>query len=549
MKQQLNLIAKIRDITSILILRTLMPFEVAALEFDDGSRIEEDGTKRHVFDGAGAALISSEALGDNLVLTAHEALLQDETNDLNLCLQVLGVNKAIWSMDAEDLFDRICAVDAAWSLLRVLRLAQPEGDVLALAEKLGTIAHQWAHLRQLQFDGQHISPAQIKLIEQIEGYAAKPTTLSDLVVKLVLQPDPRGSAMSVRFKGGDYDREMPSLDLSWRVASPMRAALPEKATAKKTSRTVLGIKVTGSMLPKPTKLQQEVLDALAGAQIEGREVKLIKRMKPALYQKVSDVLVELGGLWHTAQQAHVFPDGVEEHQVRQSIDDVLAAGEIYTAQDFEFFATQRPEVNRMVMLADLRPGMKVLEPSAGTGAIALAAAEVVGKSNVTCFELMQRNVQTLQALGFAVDGPRDFLEVPAQATFDVVLANPPFSGSKDVAHIEHAMRFLKPGGRLVAICSTSWTHANSAIARAFQNWVDDHSIAVEDIEAGAFRASGTDVATKLLVLQAPRAVAAVQTEESTEALDAAKVLEVDTPRITGKPTPDTVMEELANAFF
>jgi hypothetical protein len=48
--------------------------------------------------------------------------------------------------------------------------------------------------------------------------------------------------MSVRFKGGDYDREMPSLDLSWRVASPMRAALPEKATAKKTSRTVLGIK-------------------------------------------------------------------------------------------------------------------------------------------------------------------------------------------------------------------------------------------------------------------------------------------------------------------
>jgi len=72
---------------------------------------------------------------------------------------------------------------------------------------------------------------------------------------------------------------------------------------------------------------------------------------------------------------------------------------------------------------------------------------------------------------------------------------------------------------------------------------------VEDIEAGAFRASGTDVATKLLVLQAPRAVAAVQTEESTEALDAAKVLEVDTPRITGKPAPDTVMEELANAFF
>jgi hypothetical protein len=101
----------------------------------------------------------------------------------------------------------------------------------------------------------------------------------------------------------------------------------------------------------------------------------------------------------------------------------------------------------------------------------------------------------------------------------------------------------------VAICSTSWTHANSAIARAFQNWVDDHSIAVEDIEAGAFKASGTDVATKLLVLQAPRALTTVKADESAEPLDAVEVLEVDPPRITGRPAPDSVMDELANAFF
>jgi len=31
--------------------------------------------------------------------------------------------------------------------------------------------------------------------------------------------------------------------------------------------------------------------------------------------------------------------------------------------------------------------------------------------------------------------------------------NPPFENGADIKHIQHAMKMLKPGGRLVAICA------------------------------------------------------------------------------------------------
>ena len=48
-----------------------------------------------------------------------------------------------------------------------------------------------------------------------------------------------------------------------------------------------------------------------------------------------------------------------------------------------FFPTPPELVQRLLLLTGLEAGMTVLEPQAGSGAIALAAAVVVGKDNVT----------------------------------------------------------------------------------------------------------------------------------------------------------------------
>ena len=51
----------------------------------------------------------------------------------------------------------------------------------------------------------------------------------------------------------------------------------------------------------------------------------------------------------------------------------------------------------------------------------------------------------------------DFLQcsgdVEDLGLFDAVLMNPPFAQGADIEHITHALTMLKPGGRLVALCT------------------------------------------------------------------------------------------------
>jgi 16S rRNA G1207 methylase RsmC len=93
----------------------------------------------------------------------------------------------------------------------------------------------------------------------------------------------------------------------------------------------------------------------------------------------------------------------------------------------------------------------------------------------------------------------DFLQCTTDAlwgTFDRIVMNPPFERGVDIAHIKHAMTFLKPGGRLVAIC------ANGPRQRFH---LKDSGLASEwiDLPAGTFKEQGTGVNTAMLVIDKP----------------------------------------------
>lgn len=143
-------------------------------------------------------------------------------------------------------------------------------------------------------------------------------------------------------------------------------------------------------------------------------------------------------------------------------------------------------------------GMKVLEPSAGHGSLALRAAAIVGAQNVTACEYLDRNVKKLKDAGLTDVIPGDFLAIEPAQIYDAIVMDPPFSGGQDIAHVQHAARFLKPDGVLIAITSPSFQHRNTAAAAAFRDFAEASEAEVEDIPAGTFRESGTEVATVLL---------------------------------------------------
>jgi phospholipid N-methyltransferase len=164
----------------------------------------------------------------------------------------------------------------------------------------------------------------------------------------------------------------------------------------------------------------------------------------------------------------------------------------------QLFPTPAALAARMVALADVQSGETVLEPSAGTGAIVRAVIDAVD-TEIVGYEINRSLVS-----GLTRTFPswklcarcEDFLTVTeGQGQFPVVLMNPPFVNAQDIAHIEHAVTFLKPGGRLVAIC------ANGPRQQArLKPLVERYGGTWEDLPADTFKESGTGVNTALIVL-------------------------------------------------
>ena len=89
----------------------------------------------------------------------------------------------------------------------------------------------------------------------------------------------------------------------------------------------------------------------------------------------------------------------------------------------------------------------------------------------------------------------DFLSVTdGLGLFPRIIMNPPFENGADIKHIMHAQKFLKPGGKLVALC------ANGPRQQAALKDMADHW---EPLPAGSFKEQGTGVNVAMLVLSRP----------------------------------------------
>ena len=169
----------------------------------------------------------------------------------------------------------------------------------------------------------------------------------------------------------------------------------------------------------------------------------------------------------------------------------------------QLFPTPPELARRMVELADLQSGETVLEPSAGTGRIVQAVDDMVD-TEVVGYEINPDLCRHLAAKfpSYRLQVRcRDFLEVTdGMGQFPVVLMNPPFAKGADIAHIQHAVKFLRPGGRLVAICA-----GGPRQAEALRPLVDSMGGTWEPLPAGTFKDEGTGVNSVLLSLTVPAA--------------------------------------------
>lgn len=199
--------------------------------------------------------------------------------------------------------------------------------------------------------------------------------------------------------------------------------------------------------------------------------------------------------WALAEGGGPDPAAVRAEALKRKIDA------LQFASIPGYFPTPAAIVARMIDAAGIDDDSRVLEPSAGSGNIADAIRERFPAAALTLIERHNSLASILCDKGHEVTRGDFMEESPGESVFDAVIMNPPFEAGQDMAHVQHAFGFLKPGGRLVAIMSPGPFFRSDRKSAEFRAWFEAAGGWREDLPAGAFKESGTGVATVLCVIE------------------------------------------------
>lgn len=180
------------------------------------------------------------------------------------------------------------------------------------------------------------------------------------------------------------------------------------------------------------------------------------------------------------------------------------------AKNYGFFPTPDAAAQEVIEAASLyhcnhcKGGdapLRVLEPSAGTGNLARLARDK--GHEVTCVEVHHERAAELARQSYAAVHECDFLALQPEtlgAGYDRALLNPPFDLDRDIDHVMHALKFLKPDGKLVAIMSAGTEFRETRKATAFRELMTKMHANFRDLPAGSFSSVGTNINTVLLTV-------------------------------------------------
>ena len=205
------------------------------------------------------------------------------------------------------------------------------------------------------------------------------------------------------------------------------------------------------------------------------------------------------------------------------------------------FSTPLPLAYAALQAAAIRPGDTVLEPSAGTGMLAVMAECALGKAAAgklhlnevaeTRARLLTRLFPQAVVTAFNAEAIADRLR---DVRPTVVLMNPPFSATPgvdrirhdaDLRHVRSAVSMLPPGGRLVTITSAHCVPGDPAWTDALGRMDPPaRCVFTMAIDGRAYARRGTGFDTRLTVLERS-AEAGIDIDRDARAANARELLD------------------------
>lgn len=242
-------------------------------------------------------------------------------------------------------------------------------------------------------------------------------------------------------------------------------------------------------------IPDDVADILRRSTITETSLKLPGQLSGPDYEKVMKVINAAGGKWVRKLACHTF-----DRDPREIFASALTIGKItHVKNATQAFYTPPEVVATLMVYADIEEGERCLEPSSGAGSIADAMKERGGE--VVCIELDPVSAGRTAMSHATVN--QDFLTIEPERfpPFDVVVMNPPFTNRQDIDHVIHAMKFLKPGGKLVAVMLPSFETGTYTKHKDFRALMEKHEgHVVERLSGEEFKSSGTSINTVIVRL-------------------------------------------------
>ena len=177
------------------------------------------------------------------------------------------------------------------------------------------------------------------------------------------------------------------------------------------------------------------------------------------------------------------------------------AAKTKAAEGVDYFATPEPIGYKMVQWANVKAGDKILEPSAGHGAISRFFSPTTENTIIEPSSRLAPQAQMNTENAKLINGMFEDLHISNK--YDAITMNPPFGtgGKTAIEHLSKAFRHLREGGRVIALIPRG-----GMADKRFTKWYESdeaknaHMVGEVLLPNVTFERAGTKVATRIVII-------------------------------------------------
>lgn len=233
----------------------------------------------------------------------------------------------------------------------------------------------------------------------------------------------------------------------------------------------------------------DMLQVLRFCVIKDNHVSLPEKLDSVVHADVKSTLEGLGGKWKGGKVKAFAFESDPTKQIQEIIDGS-------NPNAIQLKDTPQNVANAMMSKALLESDMKILVTSADLGLIK-EALHADPSINIDIYTSQAQKVHGLQGINIIGN---NFSDSTAANEYDRIMGSMPFAKGADVDQVLKMYNALKPGGRLLALTSTTWTYGNSKKFQSFREWIKQVDAKTCEFENGAFSQNNIPIKTVMIII-------------------------------------------------